>query len=263
MTSLDHGPAGPARLFAVAVQLLTRLRVDANLSPADLPRATAAFPAVGVLVAALAAGVRAGGEPLLGAGAATVAAVLAVVVVTGGLHEDGLADAADGLWGGHDPGRRLAIMRDSQLGVYGVVALVGALGLQVAILAPLPVEAFAAAVGAGHVLGRATAPALARWVPAADRSGLGASVAGGPDAAGWVAVGVTAVGVAAVASAATATVWWTPVPLGVAALVAVGVGAMLRRRLGGITGDGYGATIVVTQVAVMATVAGLHRLVAV
>lgn len=263
MTSLEHDaprPPGPLRLLVAAVQLLTRWPVGSGVAPADLPRATAAFPLVGAAVAALAVAVRAGAEPLVGAGAATVAAVLAAMAATGALHEDGLADVADGLGAGGDPTRRLAIMRDSQVGAYGVVALVGALALQVAVLAPLPLAAFAAAVAAGHVLGRAAVPALARWVPPADGGGLGASVAGGPGRAGWLVVAATALAATTAAAAAVADVRWAPVPLAAAAVTAAGCGALLRRRVGGISGDGYGAAIVAGQVAAMAAVAALHRL---
>lgn len=252
--------AGPLRLLAGALGLLTRVPVRGGLPPADLPRATAAFPVVGVLIAGAAVAVRAGGEPFVGAGAATVAAVLAAVAVTGALHEDGLADAADGLWGAGDPAARLAIMRDSHVGAYGVIALAGALGLQVAVLAPLPLSAFAAAVVAAHVLSRAAVPALAWWVAPADVGGLGASVAGGPGWGGWLVVAVASAGASAGAAAVVAHPGWAPVPLAVAALAAGTGGVVLRRRLGGLTGDGYGATIVVVQLAVMVSVAALARL---
>jgi adenosylcobinamide-GDP ribazoletransferase len=259
---LDHErpPAGPLRLLAAAVALLTRLPAGGEVSPTDLPRATAAFPAVGALVAGVAVAVRAGGEPLVGASAATVAAVLAVVAVTGALHEDGLADVADGLWGGRDPAARLAIMRDSHVGAYGVIALVGALGLQVTVLAPLSVPAFAGAAVAGHVLSRAAVPVLARWVAPADGSGLGAGVAGGPGWVGWLAVAVVAVGATTGAAAAAAHAGWAPVPLVAGGLAAWAVGVVLCRRVGGITGDGYGAMIVVVQVVAMASIAVLARL---
>lgn len=263
MTRLDRHaprPAGTLRLLAAALQLLTRVPVGTHLAPADLPRATAAFPLVGVVVALAAIGVRAGIEPLLGPAAATVAAVATAVAVTGALHEDGLADVADGVWGGGDPARRLAIMRDSHVGAYGVIALLGALGGQVAILAVLPLTAFAAATAAGHVLGRAAVAPLARWVAPGDTGGLGASVAGGPGYGGLAVVAVVGVLAAGGAAAAVGAPGWAPVVLGVAAAAAAGCGLLLRRRVGGLTGDGYGATIVVTQVAVMAAVAALHRL---
>src|SRR3546814_6586134 len=55
--------------------------------------------------------------------AAAIIALAFAILVTGGLHEDGLADVADGFGGGHDKARKLAIMRDSRIGTYGVLAL--------------------------------------------------------------------------------------------------------------------------------------------
>lgn len=253
-------PAGALRLLAAAVQLLTRVPVGAAFAPADLPRATAAFPLVGAVVALVAVGVRAGLEPLLGPAAGTVAAVVATVAVTGALHEDGLADVADGLGAGRDPAARLAVMRDSHVGAYGVLALLGALGGQVAVLAVLPLTAFAAATTAGHVLSRAAVAPLARWMAPADGGGLGSSVAGGPGRGGLAVVAVVAVLAAGGAATAVGAPGWAPVVLVVAAGAAAGCAVLLRRRVGGLTGDGYGATIVVIQVVVMAAVAGLHRL---
>ena len=139
------GPRPAARLAAVvdpilaALMLLTRLpvRVARPMAPAAFARAYGWFPAVGALVGAV------GGLVLWGAGgavpplAAALLAVAAQVLLTGGLHEDGLADVADGFGGGRDRERRLAIMRDSRIGTYGALALVLGVGLRVALLAPL------------------------------------------------------------------------------------------------------------------------------
>ncbi|PSO51994.1 MAG: hypothetical protein BRC31_05620 [Actinobacteria bacterium QS_5_72_10] len=214
---LDHErpPAGPLRLLAAAVALLTRLPAGGEVSPTDLPRATAAFPAVGALVAGVAVAVRAGGEPLVGTSAATVAAVLAVVAVTGALHEDGLADVADGLWGARDPAARLAIMRDSHVGAYGVIAPVRAPGPGARIPRVMRLDHERPPAGPLRLLA---------------------------------------------AAAAAAHAGWAPVPLVVGGLAARAVGVVLRRRVGGITGDGYGAAIVVIQVVAMVSIAVLARL---
>ncbi|HVM19025.1 MAG TPA: adenosylcobinamide-GDP ribazoletransferase, partial [Egibacteraceae bacterium] len=152
----------PLRLLAVAVQFLTRFPVPAiRVDDGDLRRASAAFPLVGVFVAAVGIAVRAAAEPLWGPLPATVTAVLAMVAATGAFHEDGLADAVDGIWGGWDPEQRVAIMRDSRIGTYGTVAVVGNLGLRVALLAPLRLGVFVTAVLCGHVLGRAAGLVMA------------------------------------------------------------------------------------------------------
>ena len=109
-----------------ALGFLTRIPVGRIAhGESDLTRTAAYFPLVGVVVAAIGFAAWWVGTSLLGSFAGAVLSVLAVVVVTGALHEDGLADTVDGLWGGSTPERRLAIMRDSRLGTYGAVAVVG------------------------------------------------------------------------------------------------------------------------------------------
>src|SRR6185437_5843105 len=115
---------------AAAACFLTRLPL-AGFASAEtgLPaRSMRAFPVVGILVG------------LVGWAAFAIAAVLAVaatVLVTGALHEDGLADTADGLGGGTDRARKLAIMRDSRTGAYGVLALVLSVALRAGALSVL------------------------------------------------------------------------------------------------------------------------------
>jgi adenosylcobinamide-GDP ribazoletransferase len=157
------------RLLAVAVGFLTRVPVPRmTIGPDDLRRASALFPLVGLGVAGIGVVFRAAVAPLWGTTVATVAAIVAVVLVTGAFHEDGLADTADGLWGGWTPAERLAIMRDSRIGTYGTVALIAAFSLRLALLLPLGLADFARALACAHVLARASSLLLARLLPAAD-----------------------------------------------------------------------------------------------
>jgi adenosylcobinamide-GDP ribazoletransferase len=176
-----------------------------------------------------------------------------MVAVTGALHEDGLADTFDGLWGGWDAERRLAIMRDSAVGTYGVLALVAVAGLRLALLAPLGLADFARAVACGHVLGRAAMVVAAAVLPAA-APGRGAEATGpqGPLGAGvaTVTVGLTL---------GLAVTWRAPVVLAVAALVTAGCVRLFRRRLGGVTGDTLGAACQLVEVATVAAVAAVAR----
>ena len=109
----------------LALMLLTRLPVGQFAgTPPEITHARWAFPLVGLPLALIAWAVLAGAaalglSPLVGG----VLAVTALVLATGGLHHDGLADFADGM-GGRDPEQRLAIMRDSRVGSYGVLALI-------------------------------------------------------------------------------------------------------------------------------------------
>lgn len=242
------------RLLAAATRLLTRIPVpgDAAADGPLLPRARAVFPLVGAAVAGVGVGVRAALEAPLGRPAATVAAVLTTVAVTGAFHEDGLADTADGLWGGHDPETRLRIMRDSRLGTYGVVAVVGVLALETALLAAVDLSGFARATLAAHSTGRAASAAVVCVLEPARGSGLGAAAAGDRRAAAVAALLAAAITVAAVGP-------WAPLVLAVAVLAAATVAAAAHRRIGGYTGDVLGATTRLVTTAVIAVVVALTR----
>lgn len=237
------------REVRIAVQFLTRIPVG---SPAyregDLRAATGAFPLVGLLVAAIVIAVRWLAGLALPDVAATVLAIAAGALATGAFHEDGLADTFDGLWGGATPEDRLAIMRDSRLGTYGTFALVVAFALRLALLAPLGLGAFAAAVVAGAVLGRASSLPLLRWMPAA--TGSSAALAGSPTGGSLAVAAVTVALTLAVAVGP-----WGWLPLVVAAVVARGCAAVIHAKLGGITGDVLGAANEVSVTVALAVLA--------
>ena len=167
------------RHYLLAVQFFTRIPVTGRLadwvgySPAMLRASAAHFPGVGWLVAAVAAAVYAALHWGLGAQpfAPLVAAVfctLATVVITGGFHEDGLADITDGLGGSYDRERALDIMKDSRIGAFGAMALVLVLLAKVSLLALLGAHSLSAALCAllgGHVLSRFWPLCLVRMLP--------------------------------------------------------------------------------------------------
>ena len=235
--------------FAIAAAFLTRLPIG---TPADaagrLAASSWAFPLVGAGVGAIAALVFLAAELLgLGAGAAALLAVLASLCVTGALHEDGLADTADGLFGGNDRPRRLAIMRDSRLGAYGVLALVLSVTLRAAALAQSG-EAFYAglALVAAHAASRGLLPAAMRVLAPARVDGLGAG-AGRPGMA--TAVAAAAIG-AAIALAALGPACGG-VALGLAAGAVFAAGLFAYRRIGGYTGDVLGAFQQVAEIVIL------------
>ena len=228
------------RTFFVAVQMMTRVPVRFAEAPSarELAAAAAWFPLVGAAVGGVAAAahwalVRAHVPSL-----APWAALAAAVVMTGAFHEDGLADSADGLFGGHDRARRLEIMRDSRVGTYGVVALVLVLGAQVTAVGALAPSLAWRTLVAAHALGRAAALPLTLLPYARAEGGLGQSVAQRvPTLALVFALGT---GVAPLAL--------LPWPLALAAAGAAGVVALVgawrfTRDLGGITGDTLGAVV--------------------
>ena len=233
--------------------LLTRLRVPARWFlgfDGRYDRAARAFPLVGMAVGALCATIgvasAAIGLPV------TISAMLAVgggIVATGALHEDGLADAADGL-GGRDVERRLAIMRDSAIGVYGVIALIGSLAFKVAAVSavlPSPSAAFAALVAACAV-SRTVLVWLWHSTPPARVDGAAAS--SGRPSAGTVRMAAAIAGAPLLLGAAIVGPW----PTILALLAAMLAGFAIRRyamTLGGHTGDLLGACVVLAEVGML------------
>lgn len=223
-----------------ALGFLTRLPGG---GPGRLSEAARAVPLVGVVIGTLQALVA--GAALWCGVPATVAAGLALlagIMATGGLHEDGLADTADGLWGGASRDRRLEIMRDSRVGSYGVLALILILLLQAAALAAL-FEAgwiWGPLVAAGAA-SRAAMIAAMSALPHARRDGL-AHMSGRPDGARAVQALAIAAAVCLLAVGAM-SVW--------VVLVAAGLSVALARvatsRIGGQTGDILGATQLLVQ----------------
>lgn len=164
-------PQRQLRLLAVAVQTLTWLPVPSGPLPADwLARSAKWFPIVGALVGGLAALVLVGAAQPWPSPIPALLAVAASLLLTGALHEDGLADTADAA-GGRTREAKLAIMKDPRLGVFGALALGTVLALKVAALSAMPALVGAAAlVAAGGVSRFLIVPVMARAGYAGDRS---------------------------------------------------------------------------------------------
>jgi adenosylcobinamide-GDP ribazoletransferase len=264
------------RDYLLAVQFFTRIPITGRLaewvgfSPSQLRASAAHFPGVGVVVGLVAAGVFTGVQallpesifaPLLAAALSTVATVL----LTGGFHEDGLADVADGLGGSYDRERALEIMKDSRVGAFGALALVLALLCKVALLAILgsldtaPVEAddapwagwtIAAALVLGHVVSRGLPLLLIRWLPhvgdtvTSKSKPLADSIS---SSALWMAFAwcfiPLALGLLALAAINLI------VACGCALLALLWMTRLFRRRLQGFTGDCLGATQQLCEIA--------------
>ena len=266
------------RHFLLAIQFFTRIPVTGRLadwvgfSPAMLRASAAHFPGVGVVVGAMVAGFSA----LMWAGlppsafTPLVVAVLGTVLsvmVTGGFHEDGLADVADGLGGSSDRDRALVIMKDSRVGAFGVLAVVLALLAKVSLLAligSVSLRWMLLGIFAAHVVSRTWPLLLIRLMPhvgdvagskskpLADQISTGSLFTAGI----WCFVALAPVIIACGAMDVGAVQGWDAaalLPLATA-LLASGLalaymGRLLWRRLQGFTGDGLGATQQVCEIA--------------
>ena len=228
--------------FVTALMFLTRLPVPgwATKEAGDLARAAPWLPVVGTLIGALVAAAVLLGEladPWLGA----LLGVLAWVLVTGGLHVDGLSDVADGLGAAHgNPERFVTVARDPHLGSFGAIAIVLQLATKLVLLAALARSATASELAAGLVLTAAWARwatlALGRIVPPL-AAGLGSRLAAG--------IATRTVALEALVLAA-ATLYVAPLLLAALPL-AVAFALYWRLRLGGMTGDCHGASIEIME----------------
>ncbi|XDA96869.1 adenosylcobinamide-GDP ribazoletransferase [Sulfitobacter sp. LCG007] len=221
----------------VAAALLTRLPLRPLPAAAyeNSARAAWAYPLAGLAVSLL-AGLAASLLLFWGCGPAISAGfyLMVVALLTGALHEDGLADCADGFWGGATPARRLEIMKDSHIGSYGTLALILVIGLRwsaCAALLPLGIAPLLSA----SVLSRAMMPLLMRWLANARPSGLSQrtgrprmSVAIAGVAIG-VAVSVVLTGTAGVAAALAALA------------ITLAIARLAVAKIRGQTGDVLGA----------------------
>jgi adenosylcobinamide-GDP ribazoletransferase len=226
--------------LAAAFALLTRLPVHRFALPRLTVQAEAvwAYPLVGAAIGAIGGAVywithSLSCPPAL----AAICAILAMVLATGAMHEDGLADFADGL-AGETKERSLSIMRDHQIGTYGVIALVLSLamrGTAITLIAE-PHAVMAALIGAGAA-SRLSAVLIMTALPPARRDGLSASV-GSPTA-----------GLAGITLWLTFMIAWVVLPFVVSLLLilsaivsAIVFGRVALTRLGGQTGDVLGAS---------------------
>jgi adenosylcobinamide-GDP ribazoletransferase len=220
---------------------------------ADLIIGSAYFPLVGLLIALLLFGLVSISNQYLPPLVLAGLIVIAQLVLTGGLHMDGLMDSSDGLFGSRTPERRLEIMRDSRLGSFGVLAGVCVLLLKFAVFSSLRV----------HLLTQALLMVLpvARWAmilavslfPSARLTGLGAAFRQTITLPRLLVAGITAlIIVLIVGHVAGLLVLLT------GSLAAVATGAWITRRIGGLTGDSYGAIEEVAEIVMLLLIVLLH-----
>lgn len=234
------------RDLLVAFQFLTRLPLPKiDFRPDSLSRSVKFFPIVGLAVGLGGSWLQRLFATHLSRQLSALLVLVFFVLVTGALHEDGLADTADGLGGGWSVEQMLAIMRDSKIGAYGAIALGLSLLMRILLLSSLPLNRFMPYVVSAQVLCRWTALPLGYFVRPARQDGQGARIAQKTSAASLI-LG-TGISIAIVAFFVRATCW---IPLVTASAVALLTGLYYWRRLSGVTGDCFGATNQLTEIAV-------------
>lgn len=245
----------PVRDIRIATTFLTRIPVGwvEAMQVDDLSRAAWSFPIVGLIVGGL------GGVALYGAAwldlhplACAFVGLAVMALVTGGLHEDGLADVADGFGGGGDKTRILEIMRDSRIGSFGVLALVFGIGIRASALSGVPGPGLAwVTLIAAAIFSRAMLPMIMAMIPAARSDGLSQG-AGRPSILGVL----IALGLGLIALFALLPVKLVFVSIMVAIPLAGLIVLWAYRRLDGQTGDVLGAVQQVTEMSVIIAAAG-------
>ena len=246
------------RGFLAGVAFLTRIPVRVPIGETDVAASIAWFSVVGALIGTASGAVYLGAREVWPPAISALLAVAVSVAITGAFHEDGLGDTADAFGAastGRDP---QPVLKDPRMGAFGVVALVGGLGLRVAGVAALTPRAGLLALIAAHALARGVSAAVVVTAPSA-ASGLGSAYAGlAPRWRGWTAC---AVGIAVATICLGAAGFIAAIGAG---LAAVGLARWATRVLGGVSGDVLGAieqigeilTLLIAVAAVARGVAG-------
>ncbi|WP_417269500.1 adenosylcobinamide-GDP ribazoletransferase [Celeribacter sp.] len=238
--------------IATTLALLTRLPVRAKFN--RTAQAVWAFPLAGLAVAVIAGAVATIAIWLsLGASLTAAFAIATGVIVTGAMHEDGLADSVDGLWGGWEKERRLEIMHDSRIGTYGVLALILAMLIRFSALSTVAhAGVIVSALLAAAMLSRAVIPFTMTLLPHARTDGLSVQTGRPPRRAAVLAAIIALV-------LSWIVVGFVPTVLAASSCVATGtiVGAVAKAKIGGQTGDILGATQLLCELAALVTFAAL------
>ena len=234
------------REFAAAVQFMTRIPVPAFRYEPEMVLGGAKFyPLVGVVVALGAILLERVLRPHLSQAVSALIVLVYLVAITGGFHEDGLADTADALGGGWTRPRMLEIMHDSRIGSFGTLAICLSLLARWVLLSEMPAARFPLYVLAAHVLCRWTTLPLGAFMVPARRDGLGARFAQ------QIPLASAAIG----SLLAFLIVGWAlrlaaVTPVIVVSLITLLSGLYYRSQVGGVTGDCFGATNQLSEIAV-------------
>lgn len=227
-------------------------RWTAGYKALPLAQAVRAFPLAGLGIGLIGGGIlmlasTIGLHPL----ASALIALAAVAGLTGALHEDGLADVADGFGGGATREEKLDIMRDSRIGTYGVMALIFAVGLKAALLSSLMGAGSAAlALATAHVVSRGLLPWVMIYIAPARDEGLGAD-AGRPNNDDTLTATFLSMLFAVLLLGAWTGILAVVLALSLATVALGAVAFIAKRQIGGYTGDVLGAAQQMAEIAVL------------
>src|SRR6266446_2229245 len=252
---LKNGLLNQYMEFAAAVQFLSVLPVPGSTQLFDKDKVTAGlvigceyFPLVGLLLALLLWLLVLIFAPLVPQLVLAALLVAALVILTGGLHLDGLMDSCDGLFGGSTRERKLEIMRDSRVGSFGVLGGACVLLLKFALFASLRVHALPLALLVALPSARWAMVLALRIFPSARPTGLGAAFHQAVTTVRLVITGIVALAIVLVAGQFIGLIVWMTVTA--ATLI---LGFCITRSIGGLTGDSYGAIAEVMEVVALLT----------
>lgn len=234
-----------------AFGLLTRLPLRLSTAKVTARGAASAwaFPIVGIFIGLMAAASAAAVHFLgLPSAVAAIVAILVPVMLTGAMHEDGLADTADGFWGGWDKARRLEIMKDSHIGTYGTLAIGLSLLLRgVLITALVGQEEYMQGLILAAMMSRASMVGLMTFSPNARGGGLSSSYGRPSNAVSLIAVIICICTALLIIPSHAVSITF------IACLSTILCGLYAKAKIGGQTGDVLGATQQVTEIAVLFT----------
>jgi len=251
----------PVVQFIEAARFLTRIPLPSSGQKSiNLSEAMVMFPVVGIFIGAFSgallwAGMVAGLPPYLSA----IIAVGGTIILTGGLHEDGLGDVADGFGGGTSRKSKLSIMRDSRTGTYGILGLVLIIAARLGIFAALVEQTSPLSVIyiliAGAALSRGAMVGLITHLPPARKDGLAATLS--PSFTASVITYVLALAISAVALVQVISVFSVAITIATAFIATLLVALLALRHIGGHTGDVAGTTQVIAEIACLFAVVAL------
>lgn len=238
------------RHFLIAIQFLTRIPIPKSIitTEDDIGKAAAFFPLVGAIVGGSAAVTFTVFSKYLPVSTSVIGVLIVTAILTNGFHEDGLADSFDGFGGGWDKENILRIMRDSRIGTFGALSLILLILAKYNLMTHIDNFYFWRWLIVAHTASRWTTLPLCKWLPYAREQGQGGLVA---RRIGWPAVAMATITLLAVAC--LLPLRESLIAIAVTGVIVLASGFYYRHRIGGITGDCFGATNQLAEVAIYLT----------